>query len=81
MGYVFAASLMGMESPPAIAFSEAEASMPAMSRTFYAENKRVRNERLKSECGVQLTYPNYRVGLRALHAAGDHCATGTTRPC
>ena len=36
-----------------------------MARSFYAENKRVRNGRMKRDLGVQLAYPSYRDGLRA----------------
>jgi hypothetical protein len=42
-----------------------------MGRSFYAENKRVRNGRLRDELGVTLAYPTYREGLTALRAAGD----------
>jgi hypothetical protein len=37
-----------------------------MARSFYAENRRVRNERIKRELGVVLRYPTYREGLRAI---------------
>ena len=37
-----------------------------MARSFYAENRRVRNDRLKRELGVTLRYPTYREGLRAI---------------
>jgi phage tail protein X len=40
--------------------------MPPMAHSFYAENKRVRNARMKAELGVTLAYPTYREGLRAL---------------
>jgi hypothetical protein len=33
------------------------------------DEKRVRNTRLKRELGVTLRFPDYRAGLRALHAA------------
>ena len=32
------------------------------------EEKRVRNDLIKQELGVQLAYPTYREGLRAIHA-------------
>ncbi|MBR9769422.1 MAG: SDR family NAD(P)-dependent oxidoreductase, partial [Rhodobacteraceae bacterium] len=35
-------------------------------KSFYAENKRVANERIKSELGVVLKYPDYKAGLDAL---------------
>ena len=40
--------------------------MSAMARSFYAENRRVRNDRIKNELGVTLRYPTYREGLRAI---------------
>ena len=59
-----AAELLGMAPPPAIPFEEAQ--MTPMARSFYAESKRVRNRRIKEELGVELLYPDYRAGLRAL---------------
>ncbi len=37
-----------------------------MARSFYADNKRVKNERIKDELGVALAYPSYREGLAAI---------------
>ena len=45
--------------------------MSPMARSFYGENKRVRNAKLKAEFAVKLRYPTYREGLRALFAARD----------
>ncbi len=59
-----AAELLGLPVPPAIPFDEAE--MTPMARSFYAESKRVRNDRIKEELGVTLLYPDYRAGLAAL---------------
>ena len=39
-----------------------------MGRSFYSDNKRVRNDRIKTELGVRLTYPTYRDGLDAILA-------------
>lgn len=60
----YAATLLDMPVPPAIRFEEAE--FTPMARSFYAENKKVRNDRIKSELGVKLLYPSYREGLQAL---------------
>ncbi len=67
----FAADLLGIAPPPEISFDDARARMSAMAQSFYAENRRVRNAKLKTALGVRLAYPTYREGLRALHAAGD----------
>jgi len=61
-----AARLLGAPVPPAVPFDEAELS--PMARSFYAESKRVRNDRMKRELGIELTYPDYRAGLQALLA-------------
>ncbi len=59
-----AAGLLGLEPPPEVPFDAAE--MTPMARSFYAENKRVANQRIKQELGVALLYPTYREGLAAL---------------
>jgi nucleoside-diphosphate-sugar epimerase len=64
-----AAHLLGLPVPPAEDFATAE--MSEMARSFYAESKRVRNDRIRDELGVRLLHPDYRAGLRALLAAGD----------
>jgi len=60
----FAADLLGASLPPAEDFETA--AMSPMARSFYAESKKVRNNRIKKELGVKLLYPDYRAGLRAL---------------
>jgi nucleoside-diphosphate-sugar epimerase len=62
-----ACDLLGVEPPPEIPFEEAELS--DMAKSFYRDNKRVRNDRIKRELGVRLTYPTYREGLAAQLAA------------
>ncbi|MEO1778895.1 MAG: SDR family oxidoreductase [Pseudomonadota bacterium] len=61
-----AAALLGLPLPPAEPFETAE--MTPMARSFYAESKKVRNDRIKSELGVTLRFPSYREGLAALLA-------------
>lgn len=61
-----AALLLGLPLPPAIPYDQAE--MTEMARSFYAESKRVRNDRMKHDLGVTLRYPTYREGLAALLA-------------
>ncbi|MCV2867326.1 SDR family oxidoreductase [Defluviimonas sp. WL0002] len=62
-----AARLLDLPQPPEVAFEDAE--MTPLARSFYAESKRVRNDRIRRELGVELAYPDYRAGLRALLAA------------
>lgn len=60
----YAAEVIGMEPPPEIDFESAD--LTPMARSFYSENKRVDNARLKRDLGVRLAYPTYREGLKAL---------------
>ncbi len=59
-----ACELLGIAPPPLIDFDDAELS--PMAQSFYADNKRVRNDRIKEELGVTLAYPDYKAGLAAL---------------
>ena len=61
---VYAASLLGIEPPPETTFDNA--NMTPMARSFYGENKRVSNARLKDELEYRFQYPTFREGLRAL---------------
>ena len=63
----YAAELLGMPVPPDIPF--AQAPLSPMGLSFYGENKRVANQRIKSDLGYTLHYPTYREGLRAVVAA------------
>lgn len=60
----FACELLGVEPPPEVPYQEAELS--PMARSFYADNRRIDNTRIKRELGVRLRYPTYREGLRAI---------------
>ncbi|APO87965.1 SDR family oxidoreductase [Marivivens sp. JLT3646] len=64
----YAAKLLNLPIPQAEDFDTAE--MTPMARSFYAESKKVKNDRIKDELGVILKYPDYRSGLDALLAAG-----------
>lgn len=59
-----AADLLGLPLPPAENFETAE--MTPMARSFYAESKKVRNDRIKHALGWQPAYPDYRTGLAAM---------------
>ena len=65
----YAAELLGCEPPPEVPFEEAEQT--PMARSFYEDNKRVRNARIKTELRVTLRYPTFRHGLKALFEAGE----------
>jgi nucleoside-diphosphate-sugar epimerase len=63
----YACGLLGVAPPPLIPFDQAELS--PMARSFYRDNKQVSNRRIKEELGVELRYPDYQAGLKALLAA------------
>ncbi|HSV29934.1 MAG TPA: SDR family oxidoreductase [Candidatus Omnitrophota bacterium] len=62
-------ALLGKMPPPEIPWDEAKATLSPMALSFYADNKRVRNDRMKTELGVALKYPSYREGLAAILGA------------
>ena len=60
----YAARLMGLPEP--LSEDWDTAPMSPMARSFYAESKRVRNDRMKRDLGVRLIHPDYRAGLANL---------------
>ncbi len=60
----YAAQLLGVPIPPDVPYKAANLS--PMGRSFYDENKRVRNDRIKTALGVTLQFPTYREGLRGI---------------
>lgn len=66
---MYASMLMGIDPPPEQDLESAD--LTPLARSFYAENKRVSNRKLKDEFGMRLTFPTYRVGLEALWEAGE----------
>jgi len=65
----YAAKLMGIAPPPEQAIDTVELS--PLARSFYDENKRASNRKMKEKLGVALAYPTYREGLAALWDAGE----------
>lgn len=64
---LYAADLLGIEPPPAIPYETVE--MSPMAASFWADSKRIRNDRMRTELGADLQYPTYREGLRAILSA------------
>ena len=65
----YAAQLLGLPVPEAVPFEDAE--LTPMARSFYAESKKVRNDRIKDDLRVKLLFPDYRSGLQSLLDQGD----------
>ena len=60
----YGARLLGLPVPPDVPFEEA--TLSPMAKSFYADSKRVSNDRIVKELGVRLSYPTYREGLAAI---------------
>lgn len=59
----FAAELMGVAPPPEVPFESAD--MTPMARSFYGENKRVSNRRIR-DLGYVFAWPDYRAAFSAM---------------
>jgi nucleoside-diphosphate-sugar epimerase len=66
----YACELLGIVPPPLIPYDEAD--MAPIARSFYKDNKRVKNDKIKNELGVVLKYPDFRKGLEGCLDAENH---------
>lgn len=57
----YACNLLGRPPPPLIDFDEAD--LAPITRSFYMDNRRVKNHKIRNELGVNLKYPDYKAGL------------------
>lgn len=62
-----ACELLGVPTPAALPFDVVAKEMSPMALSFWQDNRRVDNQRIKSELGVRLLYPTYRDGLQAIY--------------
>jgi nucleoside-diphosphate-sugar epimerase len=69
----YAATLMGVTPPPELDFETAQIS--PITRSFYSENKRVSNARIKA-AGFRFAFPDYRAALDRMWMAGDWAGSG-----
>lgn len=60
----YACALLEQEPPPLIPYEQADLS--PMAQSFYAANRRVKNDKIKKSLGVSLHYPSYRQGLASI---------------
>lgn len=60
-----AADLYGMPRPPRVARDSAKQQLPVMLLSFMSESRRIDNQRMKTELGVRLSYPDVAAGLRS----------------
>jgi nucleoside-diphosphate-sugar epimerase len=66
----YACELLNREPPPMVDFEDA--NLAPITRSFYLDNRRTRNDKLGRELGVQLKYPDFRAGLRGCFEAEQH---------
>ena len=66
----YASELLGIKPPQLIPFKDAMKEMTPMALTFWQDNRRVSNAKMKSELGVKLLHPTFREGLKSLHQSG-----------
>lgn len=64
-----ACEMLGLDVPPLLPYDETD--MAPIARSFYADNKRIKNDRIKTELGVTLKYPTFEEGLKGCLAAED----------
>jgi nucleoside-diphosphate-sugar epimerase len=60
---LYAAELLGVAPPPLVGLEEANLSEMALS--FYQQNRRVSNQKVKEELAVTFAYSSYKEGLKA----------------
>ncbi len=59
----YACNLLNVDVPPLLPYSEAD--LAPIARSFYKDNKRVHNDKIKKELGIKLLYPDYKSGLES----------------
>lgn len=64
-----ACRMLGIDVPPLIPFDQAV--MAPIVRSFYTDNKRIKNQKIKDELDVRLIHPDYKSGLVACLAEED----------
>jgi len=67
---VEAARLLNVPPPEPVPFETARQTMSPMGLSFWAENRRVSNNKTKAALNLVWRYPTYREGLAAILAAG-----------
>jgi len=63
----YAAKLLGIHPPPLLPLESAIKYMSPKARTFWQDNRRVSNAKIKNELGVKLLYPTFRQGLKSIY--------------
>lgn len=73
----YACELLDIVPPRLIPYDEAD--MAPIARSFYQDNKRIKNDLIKEELGIVLKYPNFREGLIGCLEAEKHAGMNAFR--
>lgn len=65
----YTCELLGQPISPLLDYASAD--LAPITTSFYSDNKRIRNDKIKDELGVRLQYPSFREGLLACRAAEE----------
>ncbi len=74
----YACTLLGLDVPPLIPFDQAD--LAPIARSFYQDNKRIDNNKIKTALGMTLRYPDYKTGLQACLEAENKQASDPLQP-
>ena len=66
----YACELLGRAPPPLIDIDEA--NLAPITRSFYMDNRRIKNDKIKNDLGVQLKYKSFKEGLNACFEAENY---------
>ncbi len=62
----YACGLLGIDPPPLEDFEDVKDRMSPMALSFWNDNRRVDNARIRNELGVKFRHPSYRSGLQEI---------------
>lgn len=63
----YACQLLGLTVPPLIPIDKAD--LAPITLSFYKDNKRIKNDKIKADLGITLKHPDYKEGIKACLAA------------
>jgi len=69
----YACELLDRPAPPIVEFEEA--NLAPITRSFYMDSRRTKNDKMKRDLGVVLKYPDFRTGLDGCLAAEDYAVS------
>ncbi|MFN3826076.1 MAG: SDR family oxidoreductase [Micavibrio sp.] len=58
----YACELLGLTPPPLLPYDQAD--LAPITRSFYSDNKRIKNDKIKADLDIKLLYPTYKEGLK-----------------